>query len=251
MAIDILGQVAVVTGASSGIGRASALRLAESGCRLALSGRNIERLAAVEAECRGLGVMARSYPADVTDKDAVEAAVGQIVADYGSINILVYAAGVYSLARPEEQEFADSAAMLDVNLRGAMYWTRFCLPQIIAGCEGSTGRGALIYIASMSGKRTYGGASAYCASKFGVVGYASGVWDDVRAHNIKVCSICPGYVDTPMTADVDLPREQMIQPEDVAELAALIAAWPDSSCPNEMQLNMQQSAATLGRGLAP
>jgi len=120
-----------------------------------------------------------------------------------------------------------------------MHLTRHALPHISAGLK-RVGHGALIYVASMAGIRTYAGGAAYCATKYGLVGFASGLWDDVAELGIKVSAVCPSWVNTDMAADSGLDRAMMIQPEDVAALVRLVATWPDTSCPKVLQVMPQR-----------
>jgi 3-oxoacyl-[acyl-carrier protein] reductase len=231
MAVSIKGQVALITGASRGIGRSCALALAREGCALALLGRDVAALAETTAQCVELG--ARSLPliCDLRDRSALASAVEHCTSELGGLNILVNNAGIWH-GGPAFEAAADGIdEMIDVNLRAVLQLTRLALPPIIAGAAGAVGRGAVVFISSMSGVRSYAGGSGYCATKFGVNGYASAVFDDVGKLGIKVCSICPGWVNTAMGADSDVAPEEMVQPEDIAELTRMVATWPDASCP--------------------
>jgi NAD(P)-dependent dehydrogenase (short-subunit alcohol dehydrogenase family) len=231
MAVAIKGQVALVTGASRGIGRACALSLAREGCRLALLARDEAALNDTVAQCAALGVETLPLLCDLRDRQALAAAVERCAAELGGLNILVNNAGVWHGGTAAEAEADGIDEMIDVNLRAVVQLTRLALPHIIAGAEGSTGRGAIVFISSMSGVRSYAGGSGYCATKFGVNGFASAVFDDVGKLGIKVSTLCPGWVNTAMGADSEVPPDEMVQPEDVAELARLVATWPNSSCP--------------------
>lgn len=239
MLLDIKGHKALITGASSGIGEVIAYTLAGEGCDLALTARRSDELERVAAKCRKLGVMAVVLPADASMPADCEMCVREAAEQLGGLNILVYNAGVYAKDTADKFDTDALDRMLDVNLRGQMHFSRHALPHIIDGAKGSTGRGALIFISSMSGKRAYATGSGYCATKFGMLGFAWGAWEDVREHNVKVTTICPGFVNTPMVDDVPLDKDRMIQPEHVAELVKMAAKWPDSSCPNEMLINAQ------------
>lgn len=240
MAVSIKGQVALITGASRGIGMECALALAREGCDVALLARSVDALDGVAARCEELGVRALKLACDVRDREALKDAAGRTVVELGALNILVNSAGVWHRGFSFSADSAGIDEMLDVNLRGVMHLTRAALPHIIAGADGPAGRGAVVFISSMSGVRTYSGGSGYCATKFGVNGFASAVFDDVGELGVKVCAICPGWVNTEMAADSGVDPAMMIQPEDIAELARMIATWPDSSCPLQININPQR-----------
>jgi len=240
MAVSIEGQVALITGASRGIGRACALALAREGCRLALLARDEAALNDTAAQCAELGAVALPLICDLRERQALAAAVERCAVELGGLNILVNNAGVWFGGTAFDAEEDGLDEMIDVNLRAVMQLTRLALPHIIAGAEGAVGRGAVVFISSMSGVRTYAGGSGYCATKFGVNGYASAVFDDVGKLGVKVSTLCPGWVNTAMGEDSEVPPNEMVQPEDVAELMRLVATWPDSSCPMLITLYPQR-----------
>jgi NADP-dependent 3-hydroxy acid dehydrogenase YdfG len=231
MKTNIAGQVALITGAGRGIGEQIAYALAGEGCRLGLTALEPDELSRVAARCQQLGASAAAFPLDLRNLNKVPELVSKVAAEFGGLNILVNNAGVWHGGSAAEAEADGIDEMIDVNLRAVMQLTRLALPHIIAGAEGAVGRGAVVFISSMSGVRSYAGGSGYCATKFGVNGYASAVFDDVGKLGVKVTTICPGWVNTAMGADSEVPPDEMVQPEDVAELMRLVATWPDSSCP--------------------
>lgn len=239
MAVDITGQVALITGASRGIGEHCALALAREGCSLALTARDAARLERVAARCRQLGARTLCLPADAADDAALDGLVERCITGLGGLNLLVNNAGVWHEGLAQESELGHWDEMLSINLRSVMRLTRLALPHIIAGCQGGPGRGVVILIASMSGIRTYSGGAGYCATKFGVVGFSKALWDDVAELGVKVSAICPGWVNTDMAVGSGLDRQKMIQPEDVAELVRMVATWPGTSCPKLIELMPQ------------
>jgi len=239
MALSIRNHVALITGASRGIGELSALELAAEGCHVALAARSTPDLQRVAAACSALGVKALVLPADLTDMAVLRGLVERCVAELGGLNILVANAGVYHDSQSHEAQLAEWDEMIDLNLRGAMHVTRHALPHILRGIR-QAGHGSVIFVASMSGIRTYTGGAAYCATKFGMIGFASGVWDDVAELGVKVSAICPGFVNTEMSAHDGLDVRMMIQPEDVAGLVRMVATWPDTSCPRMLQVSPQR-----------
>lgn len=227
---DLENSVALVTGASRGIGRATALALAAQGCRVALVGRDEDALGRVADECEG----AIPIVADLTDRAAPDRIVREATSALGPINVLVNNAGVGHAGSVLTAPWPEYQAMLDVNLTAVMRLTHRALPSIR-----KADWGALIFIASVSSKETYAGGSGYCATKFGVLGFAGAVFQDVRAHGIKVTSICPGWVDTDMIRDVGLPPDRMLRAEDVADAVVFAARMPASACVTEMVLEPQ------------
>jgi len=240
MAVDISGQTALVTGASRGIGRECALALAREGVNLALNARDEAKLADVAAECEEHGVKTLVIPADATDTAKLQHMVELTANRLGGPNILVNNAGVFHHGFTDSADPAHWDEMLAINLRSVMYLTRLSLPHILAGIEAGR-RGAVIFMASMSGKRTYPGGAGYCATKFGVLGFANALWDDHSDKGLKVSSICPGWVNTDMAEHSGLDTSQMIQPEDLAELVRMVATWPDTSCPREINVYPQRN----------
>lgn len=227
----------MVTGASRGIGEAIALALAGEGCRLALVARSGNDLERVAQRCEGLGARALCLPADLREAPELKGIVERCVEELGALHILVNNAGVFHQGLAQEADLNELDEMLDVNLRAAMHLTRHALPHIIGNRQK---QGAVIFIASMSGKRTYSGGAGYCATKFGMVGFADAVFRDVREHGIKVSVICPGFVNTPMVDGMGIDTSLMAQPGEVAELVRMVATWPGTSCPREILLEPQR-----------
>lgn len=237
MKADIRGSVALVTGASRGIGRAVAVALAREGCDLALVARGAEGLEETAESCRAEGARCLTIAVDLANTAAIPAVVERCVEALGRIDILVNNAGIYGRRGPSQE--ADPAmwdAVVDLNLRTAMHLTRAALPHII-----EAPRGAVIHIASVAGKMAFGGGAAYTASKHGLVGFAGALYEDVREHGVKVCAICPGFVNTPMVASRGLDAARMIQPEDVADTVSFVATFPDTGCPTEILLRPQRT----------
>lgn len=239
MAINISGTVALITGANRGIGRHCAHALAREGCKLALLARSRDKLAQVEEECRRLSVEVLPLAADVRDEQALRGAVEQAAGTLGGLNILVNNAGVWHPSPIDNADTGQLAEMVETNLTATMKLTALAMPQILTGIRQHKRRGAVIFVASMSGVRTYPGGAGYCASKFGVVGFSKAVFDDVAGEGVKVSAICPGWVNTDMAADAPVDGGKLIQPEEVAELVRMVATWPDTGCPRLIELMPQ------------
>lgn len=220
---NLQGHIAVTTGASSGIGRAVALAFARRGASVVLVARDETRLDAVADEIVALEGDCLVVAADVADEAQVQTMVDRALSEYGDIHTLVNSAGISGpWVSAERIPPPDWRQVLAVNLTGTHLCCRAVLPTMIAHR-----RGHIINISSDSGKRGEAGGAAYCASKFGVVGYSQALSADALPHDVSVHAICPGYVDTPWyDEEPDAPRELMLKPEDVAELALYLATLP-------------------------
>ena len=236
MADELKGQVALITGASRGIGKAIATGLAKQGVGLALVSRNVEALADTAQACRESGNPVLTLPCDLGETESIQKLVDQTTSELGGLNILVNNAGVAPTGPADSGNLEAWDQVIDINLRALMHLTRRALPEIE-----KASRGAVINIASMAGRRPFGGASAYCASKHGVVGFSHALFEDVRERNIKVCAVCPGFVATEMTSEMQLSLEKMIQPDDVAKAVEFVLTYPDNACPIEIQIMPQKS----------
>jgi len=207
------GRVALVTGASRGVGAAVAQALAAGGARVGLLSRSGDDLGV------GLGVSC-----DVSDRDEVFAAVGQVVAEFGSLDCVVANAGVgmygdFLDLAPEHLE-----AMIDVNLKGTLYTAAATLPHLIA-----SGRGDFVSLASVAGLRAFPGEAVYNASKFGQVGFTRALDHELREHGVRATSVCPGGIATDFamgTGRDESSTEGMMSPEEVAETVVWCVTRP-------------------------
>lgn len=213
------GQVAIVTGGSSGIGFAIASLLLSEGMSLVIAARDEARLKKAADRLRGehnlSGVMA--VRADVSQSDQVEAMVKKVIAAYGRVDLLVNNAGIGQWASIVECKEAEWDQVHAVNLKGTFLCTRAILP--IMRLQRS---GYIVNIASVAGKTGFGGTSAYSASKFGVVGFTQSLLEEAINDNIRATAICPGYVNTPMVGGATVPHEEMIQPEEIGKLILML-----------------------------
>jgi NADP-dependent 3-hydroxy acid dehydrogenase YdfG len=229
-------QVALITGASRGIGKAIALSLAKAGAGVALVSRNAEALEETAQACREFGNRTFTLPCDLEDTGSIQKLVSDTTAELGGLNILVNNAGVYGGGAADSADLESWDLAIDINLRAMMHLTRHALPEIEKASWG-----AVINVASMAGRRPFAGASAYCATKHGVVGFTHALFEDVRERNIKVCAVCPGFVATDMVSGSGLSVEKMIQPDDIAKAVEFVLTYPDNSCPIEIQIMPQRS----------
>lgn len=233
---DLAGSVALVTGASRGIGRAVAEGLAQDGCHVALVARSAEGLAETAKRCRSHGVQTASFPCDVTDRNRLAMVVEGCLEQLGGLGILVNNAGIMARGAAHEADMDAFEQVIDVNVKALMNLSRLALPHIIE----APGARAVIHIASVAGRMSFGGGGAYCASKHAVMGYAGAMFEDVREYGVKVTAICPGFVDTDMVRDRGLNSAKMIQPEDIALAVRFVAGYPDTGCPTEIVVRPQR-----------
>ena len=191
-------RVVLVTGASSGIGRETALLFARRGARGARAARRRAELEEVAAAIRAGGGTALVVPTDVSDAAAARAAVARVRRAWGGIDVLVNSAGVLKPSPLQTLPAADLEAMLRVNLFGTLFMMQAVLP----GMQ-RRGRGAIINIASLAGRRGVTPLGAYCASKFALVGLTEALRTEVDAARIHVGVVLPGVVETPMVQGID------------------------------------------------
>jgi short-subunit dehydrogenase len=211
-------EAVLITGASSGIGKMTALAMARVGARLALVARRAERLKDVVSEIRGHGGVAEAFPCDVTVAGAMEAAVQGCVRVYGRLDVLVNNAGAGFFATIEQTTVEDFDQILAINLKGAFHGIRAALPVMR-----SQGTGHIINVASTAGRRGSPYVGAYCASKFALVGLTESLRVELLGSGIHVSLICPGATRTEFF-DVARRRTQhhqgLVGPVESAELVA-------------------------------
>lgn len=186
----LAGKVALVTGASSGIGEATAEALAAAGAKVAVAARRVDRLEALAERIGKAGGVALRVEADVTKGGDISAMVDKVVSEWGRLDILVNNAGVMLLSPAAEAEFDDWRRMVELNLLGLMGTTKAALPHLKAA------KGHIVNIASVAGRVANPSASGYAATKFGVVGFSESLRREVYADKVRVTVIEPGLVRT-------------------------------------------------------
>jgi NAD(P)-dependent dehydrogenase (short-subunit alcohol dehydrogenase family) len=192
------GEVVMVTGASSGIGRETALAFGRAGARVALVARRRELLKELAAEIGAAGGKALALPADVAEAADVRAAAGRVRRTWGPIDVLVNNAGVLVPSTVSAMKAADLERMMRVNFVGAVNTIQALLPSMER-----RGHGTIINVASLAGRRGITPLGGYCATKFALVGLTEALRTEVDAKKIHVGVVMPGVVDTPMVRDVD------------------------------------------------
>lgn len=232
----LFGQIAIVTGASRGIGRATALRLAQAGATVVLAARSAEALHEVAQLIETSEGTTLVVPTDVTKDQHLSALVDQTLARYGHVDILVNNAGGGSPRTPTvKAQFSDWERTLRVNLWATMILSKLVLPDMIERRQGT-----IINICSLAGLTGKAGEAAYAAAKFGVRGFTQSLFDEVHDYGIKVSTLCPGYVDTTMIPpNRRLERAKMLRPEDVAEAVHSVVTSSARMCPVEIVLQPQ------------
>jgi NAD(P)-dependent dehydrogenase (short-subunit alcohol dehydrogenase family) len=202
-------RTVLVTGASSGIGRETALAFAAAGANLVLVARRARVLAKVAAETRRLGASTLVATADVTQAAAVTACFRKAVKRFGSVDIVINNAGVLIPAKVVDLETADLQRMLDVNLIGALHVMQEAVRQMR-----EQGRGQIVNVGSLAGRRGFSPLGGYCASKFALVGLTEALRTELVGERIHVSLVLPGIVDTPMaTAAQHDPATSDVWPE--------------------------------------
>jgi len=206
------GKVAIVTGASSGIGRATALALAEQGGWVALASRNGEALSTLAEELKRQGRQVIVIPSDVTQREQVEALVEEVLAQWGRVDILISNAGEYIRAPITDLDPADLQRSLDVNFFGGVYCVKAVLPHMLAKKSGH-----IVFVTSMDGKIGLPPDAPYVSAKFALTGFCEVLRQEVHDSGIAVTNVLPGRVDTVMIEDLKFAWiSPKISPESVA-----------------------------------
>jgi NAD(P)-dependent dehydrogenase (short-subunit alcohol dehydrogenase family) len=237
---DLMGLVAVVTGAGSGVGRAVALALAAAGGTPVLVGRTREPLSETAALVAGIGGQSLVRPADVTDAAAVEAVFAQAADELEAIDAAILAAGVGRYGPVESYPLADWEETLATNLTGPFLCAKAAIPHLRRN-----GGGAIVAVSSGAGKQGYPQLGAYSASKFGLMGLMQGLAGEVAEDGVKVCTVVPGSILTPFGGrSVAEKRAEMasdsgrkyLYPEDVAEAILFLLRQPRHAWTQELNL---------------
>jgi 3-oxoacyl-[acyl-carrier protein] reductase len=229
-----MSDTALVTGATEGIGRATAKALGRAGYRVGICSRSPEKVTATLAELRRLGITAAGAAADVADPDQVGRLVDEVRAALGEIDVLVNNAGVL-IARPfEELTLEEWDATMATNLRSLYLTTHLVLPGMR-----SRRRGTIVNVASLAGRNGFVGGTAYTASKHAVLGFSKSLMLEVRKENVRVVAICPGSVATGMLRDQAMLKsdpERILRPEDVAASILHVLTLPTGALVSELDI---------------
>ena len=242
------GLTALVTGASSGIGRLLALRLATEGARVALVARREDELEALAAEIRALSGEALVLPCDVSDSSQVTASARRAVEQYGAVDILVNNAGYGGQHTFLDWDVEDMERLMRVNYFGSLYFTKALLPQMV-----DRKSGWLVFISSVSGRIASPEKSAYAATKFAMTGFAEALSMEVEPAGVHLLTVYPGVIDTPFFSAQMLKnmpektRSSMVEPDGLVD--AIILALAKGK--RELTYPAGLAAGYVVRALAP
>ena len=227
----LVGKTALVTGASSGLGRATAVALARAGADVALVARSADELEETGEEVSRTGRRALALPTDLAREDGATAAVGRTVEAFGRVDVLVNAAGIDVPGTVEELDVEGWDLTLSVNLRAPFLLSKAAFPHMR-----EAGGGTIVNVSSVAGKKGWANASAYCASKFGLTGLTEALADEGREHGIRAVVLYPGAMATNWGAfspderrgrePDEVPPAQALRPERVADFITWFVASP-------------------------
>ncbi|MEV4446494.1 MULTISPECIES: SDR family NAD(P)-dependent oxidoreductase [Streptomyces] len=231
------GTAALVTGASSGIGHATALELAREGASVALVGRREDRLTDLAAEITGAGGKALVVPADITTAQAAAEAVERTVEGLGRLDTLVNNAGLMLLGPAPSADLNDWRRMIDINLMGLMYTAHAAVPHLVkAAAEEPRQVADIVNIGSLAGRNAYAMSAVYSATKFGVGAFSEALRQELARQHVRVSVIEPGSVDTELrTHNPDVIQQHIVaalgdierlQSQDIADTVGYIVTRP-------------------------
>jgi 3-oxoacyl-[acyl-carrier protein] reductase len=227
-------QTALVTGATEGIGRATAFALGRAGYRVGVCARTESKVRALLRELEKEEISASGGPADVGDPAQASRAVDEATRALGEIDVLVNNAGIL-IAKPfEELTLEDWNATMDTNVRSLYLMTQAVLPSMRRRRHGS-----IVNVASLAGRNGFVGGTVYAASKHAVLGFSRSLMLEVRKDNVRVIAICPGSVDTSLIRDQPMLKAEasrVLQPEDVAATILLAVGLPDRAMVSELDI---------------
>lgn len=232
--MELKDRVALVTGASRGIGRAVAGALGRAGCRIAVCARTDDDLERAAREMAADGVEVLAVSADVSQEDDVERLAETVADEMGGPDILVNNAGIARFGRIDELDVEDYDDVFGVNVRGLFLVSRAVVPGML-----ERGDGVIVNVASLAGKNAFAGGSVYAASKHAVMGLSKCMMLDLREHGIRVLTVCPGSVDTAFFDEQDRfdpDRESILAPGDVAELVVDAVRLSDRGTVSEVEI---------------
>jgi clavulanate-9-aldehyde reductase len=247
---DLDGRVAAVTGASSGIGEATALLLARAGASVALAARRADRIEALAAKIADQGGRAIAIPTDIAKETEAKAFVQGTQEQLGRLDILVNNAGVMLLGPVIGADTEEWRRMVDANVLGLLYCTHAALP--IMGEQGS---GHIVNVSSVAGRRASAGSAVYNLTKFGVNGFSEGLRQELAPANVRVTVIEPGFVGTelqghnthPMVVEaLDNFRKEIGEPlvsEDIANAILYAVGQPERVAVNEVMVRPSRQRA--------
>jgi NADP-dependent 3-hydroxy acid dehydrogenase YdfG len=240
----LTGKVVLITGASSGIGRASALALAQEGAYLVLSARRENRLQELAAAVQKAGGSSVIVTGDASEEETARRCVAAALETFGHLDILINNVGVGNYKNLVDTSAADYDEMMDSNVRSTFLFTRYSVPVMIKQASGT-----VLMISSMAGKYGFPGEAVYCATKFAQVGFAQALDKELRPHGIKVGVICPGGTKTEFAlgkgrTEQGVASSGMLEPEDVAGAVLLACKQSPNARIIEIQMRTMNESLT-------
>ncbi|MCX6300817.1 MAG: SDR family NAD(P)-dependent oxidoreductase [Bacteroidia bacterium] len=243
-----MNRIILITGATAGFGRATALKFAKNGYNVIITGRRKERLDALEKELSNYNIKVLSLNFDVRNSKEVESAVKTLPEEWKNIDILVNNAGLaVGLERIDAGIIDDWDRMIDTNIKGLLYVTRAVSPLMVV-----RGKGHIFNLGSIAGKGAYEGGNVYCATKSAVDSLTKSMRIDLLKHNIRVTQIAPGMADTEFSlvrfkgnaekANAVYKGVTALTAEDIAEVIYFCATLPDHVCINDLVITPTQQA---------
>jgi 3-oxoacyl-[acyl-carrier protein] reductase len=228
---QLTGKSAIVTGATRGIGRAIAEKLAAHGCGVVIAARHEQDCQHVAAEITKQGNgKAVGVAADVRRYEDCEKIINTAVTSFGGVNVLINNAGIGGFSPVEKMDVAHWDRVIGTNLSGLFYCTHAALPHL------KRGGGWVINIGSLAGKNAFPGGAAYNASKFGLIGFSEALMQEVRHDDIRVSYIMPGSVATDFEGSAQPSAAWMIQPQDIAQIVVDLLAMPARTLPSRVEV---------------
>ena len=239
MTDNITNKTVVVTGASSGMGAATALHLAERGAAVVLGARRTDRIEALVSEITEAGGRAIAVQTDVTKREDLQRLIDAAIGTYGRVDVLINNAGVMPLSPLERVKVDEWDQMIDVNLKGVLYGVAAALPHMIAQKSGH-----IINVSSVAGHKLFGGSAVYSATKFAVRAFSEGLRQEMAPHNIRTTILSPGAVKTELLdhisetdvqqANRDYVGQVGVPAETLARLVAFAINEPEDVGINEI-----------------
>lgn len=238
MTNKLTGTVAAVTGASSGIGRATALALHREGATVALLARRADKLKELADVIAEEGGQAQTVEVDVADAEQAERAVEDVASTLGSIDVLVNNAGLGRMSNIEGADVADWRAMVDINVLGLMQCTQAALPHLLASAQGERGVADVVNISSVAGRVSRVGNGVYSATKHAVGAFSESLRQEVTERHVRVGLVEPGMVRTELTEGADGPSFnqgiEWMEAEDIADAVTYVVTRPRRATVNEI-----------------
>jgi 3-oxoacyl-[acyl-carrier protein] reductase len=229
--MELAGSLAVVTGATAGIGRAIAFALGGAGARVAICARTAAGVERTVRELRAAGIDAIGAPCDVSDAACVQTFAAFVGKERSAPSVVVNNAGIGRFKPLEELSLEEWDRTMAVNVRSLYLVTR----AFLRGMK-DAGGGTIVNVASLAGKNGVEGGTAYCASKHAVLGFSKALLLEVRRHNVRVVTICPGSVDTSFGNRERANRERVLRPEDVAHAVLATLTASDRAMVSELDI---------------